>query len=178
MLDLKEKEWEALGIPYRLQEFPENTWFRTVRLPLANECLSHTVKPEHACKKLLGDFKQAEGSGLSLWTHPNSWNHFLYDHVVTFMVLPLSVDKTLVRTKWLVAKDAVEGVDYRVEDLTHVWTRTNAQDQSLAEGAYRGIRSGGYRPGPFSDEEKLVQQFLGWYRGQFQNEIQGQFVEA
>ena len=39
--------------------------------------LSHTLKPEHACKKLLGNFKRPEGSGLSLWTHPNSWNHFL-----------------------------------------------------------------------------------------------------
>ncbi len=165
-LEAKEKEWEELGLPYRLQEFPDNLWFRTVRLPLANQCISHTLKPEHACKKLLGNFKKAEGSGLSLWTHPNSWNHFLYDHIVTFMVLPLAVDKTLVRTKWLVAKDAVEGVDYNLEELTYVWNRTNAQDQILVEGNYRGIRSGGYQPGPLSDEEYLVKQFLGWYKEQ------------
>lgn len=162
----KEREWEDLGLPYHLIEFPDGLWFRTVRLPLANNCISHTLKPEHACKKLIGKLKKTEGSGLSLWTHPNSWNHFLSDHIVTFSVIPISVDKTLVRTKWLVAADAVEGVDYNIDDLTNVWTKTNAQDQSLAEGAYRGICSGGYLPGPFADEEYLVKQFLSWYRDQ------------
>ncbi len=166
MLEEKESEWESLGLPYELQEFPDGLWFRTVRLPLANQCISHTMKPEHACKKTLGTLKRAEGSGLSLWTHPNSWNHFLSDHIVTFAVFPLSVDRTLVRTKWLVAADAVEGVDYNLDDLTWVWTQTNAQDQSLAEGAYRGICSGGYMPGPLADEEYLVKQFLSWYSDQ------------
>jgi Rieske 2Fe-2S family protein len=166
MLEEKESEWESLGLPYELQEFPDGLWFRTVRLPLANQCISHTMKPEHASKKLLGSLKRVEGSGLSLWTHPNSWNHFLSDHIVTFAVFPLSVDRTLVRTKWLVAADAVEGVDYDLDDLTWVWTQTNAQDQSLAEGAYRGICSGGYIPGPLADEEYLVKQFLSWYRNQ------------
>ena len=162
----KEREWEGLRLPYELIEFPDDLWFRTVRLPLANQCLSHTLKPEHACKKLLGNFQRPEGSGLSLWTHPNSWNHFLSDHIVTFAVFPLSVDKTLVRTKWLVAADAVEGVDYNLDDLTKVWTQTNMQDQSLAEGTYRGICSGGYLPGPIADEEYLVKQFLSWYTNQ------------
>ncbi len=162
----KEREWEDLGLPYELIEFPDGLWFRAVRLPLANQCTSHTLKPEHACKRLLGNFKKPEGSGLSLWTHPNSWNHFLTDHIVTFAVFPLSVDRTLVRTKWLVAADAVEGVDYDLDNLTMVWTQTNAQDQSLAEGAYRGICSGGYRPGPLADEEYLVKQFLSWYSDQ------------
>ena len=162
----KEREWENLGLPYELIEFPADLWLRTVRLPLANQCLSHTLKPEHACKKLLGNFQRPEGSGLSLWTHPNSWNHFLSDHIVTFAVFPLSMDKTLVRTKWLVAADAVEGVDYNLDDLTKVWTQTNMQDQSLAEGTYRGICSGGYLPGPIADEEYLVKQFLSWYTNQ------------
>ncbi len=165
-LQEKEREWESLSLPYELLEFPDDLWFRTVRLPLANQCISHTIKPEHACKKLLGSFKRPEGSGLSLWTHPNSWNHFLSDHIVTFAVFPLSVDRTLVRTKWLVAAEAVEGVDYDLENLTHVWTHTNAQDQSLAEGTYRGICSGGYLPGPIADEEYLVKQFLSWYTNQ------------
>lgn len=165
-LQLKEKEWESLDLPFELQEFPDGLWFRTVRLPLANQCISHTLKPEHACKKLLGKLKRPEGSGLSLWTHPNSWNHFLSDHIVTFAVFPLSADRTLVRTKWLVAADAVEGVDYNVDDLTMVWTQTNAQDQRLAEGAFRGICSGGYKPGPLADEEYLVKQFLSWYNDQ------------
>ena len=38
----KEKEWTSLGLPYELIEFPDGLWFRTVRLPLANQCISHT----------------------------------------------------------------------------------------------------------------------------------------
>jgi glycine betaine catabolism A len=72
----------------------------------------------------------------------------------------------MVRTKWLVAADAVEGVDYNLDDLTMVWNQTNAQDQRLAEGAYRGICSGGYKPGPLAEEEYLVKQFLSWYTDQ------------
>ena len=48
---VKEREWESLDLPYELIEFPDGLWFRTVRLPLANQCISHTMKPEHACKK-------------------------------------------------------------------------------------------------------------------------------
>ncbi len=43
-------------------------------------------------------------------------------------MLPLSATETMVTTKWLVHKDAVEGVDYDLEDLTHVWNETNDQD--------------------------------------------------
>lgn len=166
LLEEKEKLWQDMQLPYKLIEFPENLWFRTVRLPLANHCISQTVSNEHACKKLLGTFQKSEESSLSVWTHPNSWHHFMYDHIVTFSVLPQSIDKTLVRTKWLVAKDAIEGVDYNLDNLTHVWSKTNAQDQSLAEGNYRGIKSGGYLPGPISKEEYLVKQFLDWYTDQ------------
>ena len=117
-------------------------------------------------QKLLGNFKRAGGKRTFLVDPSEFVEPLLSDHIVTFAVFPLSVDRTLVRTKWLVAADAVEGVDYNLDDLTKVWTQTNAQDQSLAEGAYRGICSGGYMPGPLADEEYLVKQFLSWYSDQ------------
>ena len=59
-----------------------------------------------------------------------------------------SVDRTLVRTTWLVHEDAVEGVDYDVDTLTHVWRETNEQDAVFCARAQRGVASPGLRAGP------------------------------
>jgi Rieske 2Fe-2S family protein len=94
------------------------------------------------------------------------------DHIVTFTVLPIAVDKTLVRTTWLVHKDAVEGVDYDVANLTAVWNATNAQDRQLCEQSQAGIASPAYEPGPYSPfTEGLVDKFCNWYIGRLSTEI-------
>ncbi len=86
------------------------------------------------------------------------------DHIVTFCVLPLSPDRTLLRTKWLVHKDAIEGVDYDVANLTAVWEATNRQDGDLVGLAQSGIVSPAYEPGPYSPHtEMLVEKFVRWY---------------
>ena len=81
-------------------------------------------------------------------TQPNSWFHACADHAVTFSVLPLAVDRTLVRTTWLVHEDAVEGVDYDVETLTQVWRETNEQDAEFVARAQHGVADPGLRAGP------------------------------
>ena len=98
-----------------------------------------------------------------MWTQPNSWHHFCCDHVVTFSAVPLTPEKTLVRTSWLVREDAEEGVDYDIANLTAVWRATNLQDAYLAAINHRGISGDGYRQGPYSAEEKLVEFFKDFY---------------
>ena len=72
--------------------------------------------------------------------------------------------QTRVRTKWLVHKEAVEGKDYSIEELTRVWLATNSQDQRVVEENQIGIRSPAYEPGPYaSDHEGGVMQFVDWY---------------
>jgi Rieske 2Fe-2S family protein len=140
------------------------TGFRTQRLPLDRSGESQTLDAKVASKKLLGEFEQADLGGLSFWTQPNSWHHFMSDHIVTFSVIPLSAGETLVRTKWLVHKDAVEGVDYDVANLTAVWNATNDQDRTLVEFSQRGASSSAYEPGPYSPyTEGLVEKFSDWY---------------
>jgi Rieske 2Fe-2S family protein len=86
------------------------------------------------------------------------------DHIVTFAAFPLSPTRTLLRTKWLVHKDAVEGRDYDVDKLTAVWRATNQQDGMLVGMAQAGVRQSGYEPGPYSPlTENLVEKFTGWY---------------
>jgi Rieske 2Fe-2S family protein len=78
--------------------------------------------------------------------------------------MPISAERTLVRTTWCVHKDAVEGVDYDVANLKAVWDATNDQDRILVEEAQIGIATGAYEPGPYSPfTEELVEKFSNWY---------------
>ncbi len=158
--------WEGDGLPSRRIEklTGRATGFRTERLPLDRAGESHTADTRIACRRLMGNFTQARLGGLSFWTQPNSWHHFMSDHAVTFRVLPLGPDRTMLRTTWLVHKDAVEGVDYDPANLTAVWDATNRQDAALVEMTQAGVRSPAYEPGPYSPHtEGLVEQFCVWY---------------
>jgi glycine betaine catabolism A len=158
--------WERMGLPSReIDELDGTaTAYRMMRLPLDRSGQSYTLNTEVACRKLLGDFTEPALGGLSFWTQPNSWHHFMSDHVVSFSALPISAGRTLVRTTWCVHKDAVEGVDYDVENLTAVWKATNEQDGKLVEDVQIGAASAAYEPGPYSPyTEGLVDKFCNWY---------------
>lgn len=51
-------------------------------------------------------------------------------------------------------KDAIEGIDYDFQHLTHVWEMTNLQDTRLVEECALGLRSPSYAPCPYSDTEE------------------------
>ncbi len=160
--------WESCGLPSQEIDRLNTavTGFRTERLPLSGDGKSHTIDTRVACRKLLGSLRDRNLGGLSFWTQPNSWHHFMSDHIVTFSVLPLEPERTLLRTKWLVHKDAVEGVDYDLNNLTQVWLKTNKQDGDLVAMAQRGVRQPAYEPGPYSPyTEGLVEKFCDWYIG-------------
>jgi Rieske 2Fe-2S family protein len=88
--------------------------------------------------------------------------------------LPIGRNETAVTTKWLVHKDAVEGVDYDLDTLTHVWTQTNDQDRRIVEENALGIRSPAYAPGPYSPlHEGGVIQFVDWYARAIEARLDG-----
>jgi len=60
---------------------------------------------------------------------------------MTFSILPLDRQRTLVRTTWLVHADAEEGQDYDLDNLTRVWQATNEQDASLSGRPRSGSRA-------------------------------------
>ena len=106
---------------------------------------------------------------------PNSWNHFMGDHAVVFQVDPIGPLKTRVTTKWLVHKDAVEGVDYDLAKLRKVWDATNDQDRQLVEENQRGVNSSAYQPGPYSATFEFgVVDFVDWYAERMQEALKEQ----
>lgn len=155
---------EAAGLPSRFR-IDERGQFRAARAPLLRDAVSYTMTGRRAVRRDLSDAVSAERIGaLLLYHYPTTWNHVLGDHAVTFRVLPLGPTETAVTTKWLVHKDAVEGVDYTLDELIHVWTMTNEEDRRIVEENAFGIRSPAYEPGPYSaDHEGGVMQFLEWY---------------
>ena len=158
--------WAACGLPSAEIDVLDSraSAYRTQRLPLDKAGESQTMDSLVACQKLLGDLTQRNLGGLSFWTQPNSWHHFMSDHIVTFSVLPIDAQHTLLSTKWLVHKDAVEGKDYNTKKITEVWQATNKQDSTLVERTQRGVHSDQYEPGPYSPyTEELVEKFTNWY---------------
>jgi Rieske 2Fe-2S family protein len=153
------------GAPSAFHIDPQGEW-RFVRMPLLGAAESYTMDGKAAVSKPNSNLPFKDGGALLLFKYPTSWNHFLADHSVVFRVTPVSETETEVCTKWLVHKDAREGVDYDLRRLTEVWTATNDEDRVVVENNQRGILSPAYQPGPYSSvQESGVIQFVDWYVG-------------
>lgn len=156
---------ERYGLPYEVIEELDTRvqGFRISREPLDGDGESFSASGRRLSKKLLGDLRDFRLGRCSMHLQPNSWFHFLGDHIITFSAFPVSPGQTLVRTTWLVADDAVEGVDYDLDELTHTWKQTNIQDKDFVELCQRGASSPAYEPGPYMKSEYQVEAFINWY---------------
>ncbi len=169
------KRCEDAGLPSAFKMHSSGQ-FRTARMPLIEGAESYTMSGKPAVSKpLSSDVALRDIGTMLLFHYPTTWNHILGDHAITFRVLPLGPEETMVTTKWLVNKDAVEGVDYNLDELTHVWNYTNDQDRQIVEENAFGIRSPAYTPGPYSPEhEGGVMQFVEWYSNFMIERLQGE----
>ncbi|ENS83413.1 aromatic ring-hydroxylating oxygenase subunit alpha [Brucella melitensis] len=170
------KSCASIGLPARFN-ISEDGRYRITRIPLLRDAVSYTMSGKAAVKKSLSD-KVAGSTNIGamlLFNYPSTWNHLMADHAISFRVLPISAEETLVTTKWLVHKDAVEGVDYDLDELTHVWIQPNDQDRKIVEENAVGIHSPAYQPGPYSVEhEGGVMQFLEWYTNTMTPRLRGE----
>jgi len=166
---------EAAGLPSRFR-IAETGQVRTARMPLLRNAVSYTMSGRPAVSRPLSDSVREPNIGaLLLFHYPTTWNHVLGDHALSFRVLPLGPMETQVTTKWLVHKDAVEGVDYDLKTLTEVWQATNDQDRRIVEENQIGILSPAYEPGPYAPEhEGGVEQFVDWYSRHLRAHLAGE----
>jgi Rieske 2Fe-2S family protein len=157
---------EAMGLPSQYQVAGSHQ-HRIMRIPFKGDGRSMTLtgEPAVATKRLVPSLPLEENIGNVLFYHyPSTWNHFQADHALSFRMLPISPTETEIVTKWLVPKDAVEGLDYDLKTLTEVWIATNAQDQVLVQTQQEGVTSPAYEPGPYSSlQEEGVIRFDDWY---------------
>lgn len=163
---------EAAALPSAFK-ISDDGQYRVARMPLLRDAVSFTMSGKAAVSRPLCDTVTTPQIGTMLMFHyPSIWNHILGDHATTFRVLPLSANETAVTTKWLVHKDAVEGVDYTIDELTKVWIATNDQDRRIIEENQFGINSPAYQPGPYSPvHEGGVLQFVEWYSAFMQTRL-------
>jgi len=156
-----EARMEAAGLPVGPTI---GDWWQAIRFPLNEGVVSMTTDGKHAVRKLMVDKEGGDIGSVRFATEPNSFAHAVADHVFVFTADPSAPQETLVTCKWYVHKDAVEGVDYHLENLVSLWLTTNKQDIELVENNQRGVNSIGYIPGPYSEEaEALVGRFTDWY---------------
>ncbi len=142
----------------------EGHWWQAGRFPLNPGVISMTMDGAPVVARTLGAVGNGDVGSLRWALEPHSFAHALGDYVFFFSAMPTGPLETVVTAKWLVHKDAVEGVDYDPEQLALLWNRTNDQDRQLAENNQRGVNSVGYVPGPYSEEaESLVARFTDWY---------------
>ena len=172
------KHWEAceaIGLPSRF-EMSEDGQYRAARMPLLRNAVSYTMSGKAAVRRPLSDeISEPKIGTMLLFHYPTTWNHILSDHAVSFRVLPVGPKQTQVTTKWLVHKDAVEGVDYSIEDLTKVWLATNDQDRQIVEENQIGVSSPAFEPGPYSPpHEGGVMQFVEWYAAFMERALGGE----
>lgn len=147
--------------PFKVEGFEAN------RFALRDGARSFTLDGQPAVAKLMGRVGDGNVGSLRFALDPNSFAHATGDYAFLFFALPHGPEETLVHMKWVVNKDAVEGVDYDLDRLTKVWSQTNDQDVWLVENNQRGVNSLGFEPGPYSTvSERTVMEFTEWYCGQ------------
>ncbi len=160
------ERWRALGLSPREVNFPDGAPYRVSRLPLKEGYLTESMDGRLVAP-LMGDLTDPRTGSLRIIMLPNFWAHADCDHAMTTRLTPVRPDLTRVDVCFLVRKDAIEGADYDLSRVTHVWRATSEQDWELCENNYAGIRSLAYEPGPYSTvTEKSVEQFVDWYLDQ------------
>ena len=151
-----------------LQSGPvEGDWWNAMRFPLNEGAVSLSMDGQPACTKPLCEIAGGDIGSMRWALEPHCFAHATSDVAFMFSAMPTGPEETVVTSKWLVHKDAVEGVDYDLKRLTELWTKTNLQDRDLCENNQRGVNSLGYVPGPYSEEaEALALRFVNWYCGE------------
>ena len=177
-VERSEEKWAAAGLAVShrqsgMVQFPDaerNCWFAANRTPLVEDYVSETMDGRQAAP-LMGDYTEPDVGTLRVRTLPNRWHHASCDHAVTTRLLPAGLHRTAVRVTWLVDAKAIEGRDYRLEDILPFWQLTSEQDWELCEKAQKGVNSSHYVPGPFSTyKEYNVDAFVRWFLHQISKE--------
>ncbi len=82
------------------------------------------------------------------------------DYVMAHRFEPLGPTETKVECQWLFPPEAKERPDFSPDYASEFWDITNREDWNACESVTRGLRSSGYRQGPFAWSEDEVHIFM------------------
>ena len=106
------------------------------------------------------------------WTHrtqiaTTAWSTGYWqaydDHVAVARFTPRDVALTDCEIFWLVHPDAVEGKDFKPDNVMALWDITIREDIWIVENNHLGITSRAYGPGRYAGHEKYPADFIKWY---------------
>lgn len=112
---------------------------------------------------LLGDINDYGGGAADIQFGPVNFALLYPDHAVLYRFLPTALQKTNMDIFWLVNENAEEGTDYKLDELTWLWTITTEADKKIILNNQKGVNSRYYEPGPVSESEDYVTAFIEWY---------------
>ena len=162
------KEWnkktENLG--YLTGEFSDegfSNFFRSAeRTPFDGDRLSET-KDGKPGSILMGKFKEFDGGYTTVGTSPFNSIIMSNDFATTFTFIPKDPLNTDVEIMWLVNENAIEGIDYDLDNLIWMWHETTIADKRIIEDNQKGVLSNKYEPGPLSKMEIGLEKLKNWY---------------
>ncbi len=82
------------------------------------------------------------------------------DYVMTHVLTPLAVDRTLIECTWTFAPEVVDHPGFDPGYAVEFWDITNRQDWGACESVQRGLSSQHAVAGPLSPDEDAVYQFV------------------
>jgi len=169
--DQMTRDWEtyakSLGHPTGKVDTSDSSIHTCSRIPIGEGKLSQS-KGGKQIAPTMGRFKANDGGITAARIHPANYWINACDHAVSFRFTPIAPQKTIQEVTWLVHPDAVEGRDYRVEELTWLWNVTTEQDKMIIVQNQKGVNSSAYEPGPYSSVEFATNYFVNWYLDKLQ----------
>lgn len=112
---------------------------------------------------LMGDIRGYDGGAADFQVGPVTYFLAYPDYTVVYRFLPQDVQRTDCEIVWLVNEDAEEGRDYDLERLTWLWRVTTDADKAIVDRNQEGVNSRFYVPGPYSQMEHFLNQYIEWY---------------
>lgn len=90
---------------------------------------------------------------------PSAFLSFHPDYVLVHRGQRLGIGRTRIRCDWYFHPDAIAAPGFDPQQAIDFWDLTNRQDWDLCAGAYRGVVSQAWEPGPYSELESQLAAF-------------------
>jgi phenylpropionate dioxygenase-like ring-hydroxylating dioxygenase large terminal subunit len=90
---------------------------------------------------------------------PSAFLSFHPDYVLVHRGQRLGIGRTRITCDWYFHPDAIAAPGYDPQGAIDFWDLTNRQDWDLCAGAYKGVVSQAWEPGPYSELESQLAAF-------------------